>query len=208
MIFQFGFQPSQSSSGGGALYEVIRSWQEIGVYDVILPFLLVFTLAFAILEKSKIFGSEKRNINLIVGLILGLLFLQNNYLVYMVQRFLPNVSMMLIVFLMFLLILALFGGENAAWSGGALTLGFIVSVVTIILSLSTDWLPFGEWGLLDYYNSLDPGTRGFIWLIILILVVVGFVTHEKKGGNDSGGFWNALKDIAEGTKKGSGNKGG
>ncbi len=197
MMFQFGFQPS----GGGALLDVIRSWQEIGVYDVILPFLLVFTLAFAILEKSKIFGSDKRNINLIVGLILGLLFLQNNYLVYMVQRFLPNVSMMLIVFLMFLLIFAIFGGESTAWSGGALTLGFIVSIVTIILALSTDLLPFGEWGILDYYNSLDPGTRGFIWLIILILVVVGFVTRGEKTQGE-GGFWSGLRDLVEGTKGG------
>ena len=201
MMFQFGFQPTS----GGALLDVIRSWQEIGVYDVILPFLLVFTLAFAILEKSKIFGSDKRNINLIVGLILGLLFLQNNYLVYMVQRFLPNVSMMLIVGLMFLLLFAIFGGENREWTGGSLTLGFIVSIAAIILALSTDLLPFGEWGILDYYNSLDPGTRGFIWLIILILLVVGFVTHEKKG-KSGGGFWSALGELAEGTK-GSGKKG-
>ena len=198
MMFQFGFQPTS----GGALLDVIRSWQEIGVYDVILPFLLVFTLAFAILEKSKIFGQDKRNINLIVGLILGLLFLQNNYLVYMVQRFLPNVSMMLIVGLMFLLLFAIFGGENREWTGGALTLGFIVSIVAIILALSTDLLPFGEWGLLDYYNSLDPGTRGFIWLIILILVVIGFVTRGEKSSGHEGGFWDTLKNITEGTKGG------
>ena len=32
---------------------------KLGVYDIILPFLLVFTLVFAILEKTKILGLEK-----------------------------------------------------------------------------------------------------------------------------------------------------
>ncbi len=168
------------------------------MYDVILPFLLVFTLAFGILEKSKIFG-DKRNINMIVSLILGLLFLQNNYLVFVVQRFLPNVSIMLIIFLMFLLLFAIFGGTHTAWSGGALTLGFIVSIVAIIMALSTDLLPFGGGGLLDFYYSLDPATRGLIVFIIILLIVVGVVTHEKKG---SGGAWKGLQDLVAGTHGG------
>ncbi|MBW2999610.1 hypothetical protein KY339_02955, partial [Candidatus Woesearchaeota archaeon] len=32
---------------------------EIGVYDVVLPFLLVFTIVFAVLEKTRILGVEK-----------------------------------------------------------------------------------------------------------------------------------------------------
>ena len=40
--------------------ETIIFFEELGVYDVILPFLLVFCIVFAILEKSKIFGTEKR----------------------------------------------------------------------------------------------------------------------------------------------------
>ena len=33
--------------------------QDFGFFDVVLPFLLVFTLVFGILEKTKIFGTEK-----------------------------------------------------------------------------------------------------------------------------------------------------
>jgi len=32
---------------------------EIGMYDVVLPFLLVFTIVYAILEKTRIFGVEE-----------------------------------------------------------------------------------------------------------------------------------------------------
>ena len=32
---------------------------EIGIFDGVLPFLLVFTIVFALLEKTKVFGTEK-----------------------------------------------------------------------------------------------------------------------------------------------------
>ena len=31
---------------------------KLGVYEVLLPFLLIFTIVFAILEKTKVFGTE------------------------------------------------------------------------------------------------------------------------------------------------------
>ena len=34
-------------------------FHDIGIYDVVLPFLLTFTIVFAMLEKTKIYGTEK-----------------------------------------------------------------------------------------------------------------------------------------------------
>ena len=42
-----------------AFRQVINVLVDLGVYDVILPFLLVFTIVFAILEKTKVLGLEK-----------------------------------------------------------------------------------------------------------------------------------------------------
>ena len=39
--------------------ESLVFFDQVGLYDVVLPFLLVFTLVFGVLEKSKIFGTEK-----------------------------------------------------------------------------------------------------------------------------------------------------
>ena len=38
---------------------IIEFFEKIGIYDVVLPFLLVFTIVFAILEKTKVFGTLK-----------------------------------------------------------------------------------------------------------------------------------------------------
>ena len=38
---------------------VLSFFNDIGIYDVILPFLLIFTIVFAILEKTKVLGVEE-----------------------------------------------------------------------------------------------------------------------------------------------------
>ena len=41
--------------------------------EVILPFLLVFAVVFAILQKTKILGEGKKQIDAIVSLVIGLI---------------------------------------------------------------------------------------------------------------------------------------
>src|SRR3989344_2229777 len=51
---------------------LISELQSLGVYDYFLPFLLIFAIVFAILEKTKIFG-EKTNINVVVSILIALI---------------------------------------------------------------------------------------------------------------------------------------
>jgi len=40
--------------------------------DYILPFVLIFTLIFAILQKTKLLGEDNRNVDVLIGLVVGL----------------------------------------------------------------------------------------------------------------------------------------
>ena len=51
--------------------DIFYQLQSSGFYEFALPFLLVFTIVFAILEKTKLFGGGKKNINLIIGIVVG-----------------------------------------------------------------------------------------------------------------------------------------
>ena len=95
------------------LGDVMRYFEEIGVYEVALPFLLIFTLVFAILQKSKILGEKAKNFNVVIALVVGILFIRNTQLVALVNRLLPNVAMFIVIFLMLLLLLAIFMKESA-----------------------------------------------------------------------------------------------
>ena len=90
---------------------VIEFLGDLGVYDIILPFLLVFTIVFAILEKTKILGVEKidgreltkKNLNSMVAFIMSFLVIASTQLVSVINEVMANVVLLLILAICFLM---------------------------------------------------------------------------------------------------------
>ncbi|MDD5177669.1 MAG: hypothetical protein PHT54_00075 [Candidatus Nanoarchaeia archaeon] len=168
---------------------------------MLLPFLLVFTLVFAVLQKIKLFGKDERNIkgiNVVVSLVIALLFVRNQYLVELVNRFLPNVSMFLVVILMFLLLIGLFGGSSK-WKGWMLGLATIVSLIFVIWALTAEKL-FGSSGP-SWLSNMDSQTKATILFVAVFVVVIWLVVREPKKEEDSNWATKLLKGVAEGVKE-------
>ncbi|MBM3200686.1 hypothetical protein FJZ53_07130 [Candidatus Woesearchaeota archaeon] len=159
----------------------LESW---GLYDVMLPFLLVFVLVFAILEKIQLFGRESKKFNAIIALVIGMLLVrggEQSYLVEFINRYLPNVSAVIVVFLGFMIILGLFGVGAGAFRGGLMIFFIIISLIGGIWALtkatedSNVQLPFGI-----ELTEQDAGASVVI-AIFLIIISVAFM-KPKKGG--------------------------
>lgn len=164
---------------------ILAQWEDMGVFNVLLPFLLVFAITFAILEKVKIFGADKRNINGIIAAILGILVARNQYVVGIINRFLPNISLFMVIILMFLLLLGIFGGAYTGWQGGMLTIAAIVSLFFVIWSLSSDFI--GEqFGLPDWLWGFDEQTKSSILMIGIFVFVIWLVMRESGSSGSSG----------------------
>ena len=52
--------------------ELVYFIEDFRVMDVLLPFLLIFTIVFAILQKTKIMGKERKNYNVVIALVVAL----------------------------------------------------------------------------------------------------------------------------------------
>ena len=50
------------------LWSVFSYWESAGFFDIFLPFILVCCWVFAILEKVKVFGEDKRGSHGVVAL--------------------------------------------------------------------------------------------------------------------------------------------
>ena len=78
----------------------------------ILPFLLVFVLVFAILQKSKLFGEGKSQIDALIALVIGLTLIgfpqPRDYIVTM----LPWLAVALVVLLVVFLIYGFMASDN------------------------------------------------------------------------------------------------
>ena len=176
------------------VYDLFSQIQGTGFYEFALPFLLIFTLVFAILEKIKLFGKEARRINVVVALVIGLIFVNQFEIVDRLNLFLPKVSLFIVVAVMFLILVGLFGVNVEGGFSGIILFLFTVASLFIIY-----------WALLPGTDLFGLGGSDFsYWLennasLLLFLVIIGIIIWAVvgKGGNTSGGksFLEKFEDV-------------
>ena len=171
------------------LYDLITALESTGAFDIALPFLLIFTITFAVLQKIQLFGQGKKNIDLIISLVLSFLTIRNVFITELINRFLPNVAMFLIIILMFLLILGTFGGQTPSYGNFMGIVAFLVSLFFVITALSSD---IGYGFVLPYYitDFFDYQTKAMILFVGGIVAVVYFATSTEKPK-----IWETLKEV-------------
>lgn len=175
-----------------------------GVTEVLLPFLLIFTLVFAILQKTKILGDDKKNFNVVIALVAGLAVViphvSNSYptgtdVVDIINQVLPQVSLVLVGFLMFLILIGIFGAESkwigASWSGLMALLSLVIIAGIFIAAIFPGW-NFSDW--IYYYFGSEA-----ISLLIVILIfglIIWFITKPETGpGAGAENFMDKLENF-------------
>ncbi|MBU4242245.1 MAG: hypothetical protein KKA65_00880 [Nanoarchaeota archaeon] len=169
-----------------ALGSAMDFLKDFGFFDVILPFLLVFTIVFAILEKTRIFGSEeidgkpypKKNLNAMIAFVMGFFVVAARQVVESLQVSLPNVALVLIIAVSFMMLAGSFMGDETFSFKGKwaqfLTLIMFIAVVLIFLN-SLGWLDV----IIDFINKYTGEVLVPAVLIIVILLAIFFVVGGK-----------------------------
>ena len=183
------------------LGNVLLFFQRIGIYDVVLPFLLTFTIIFAIFEKSKILGTEKvedtvytkKDLNAMASFVIAFLVIASSRLVETITRVSSNIVILVLLGVFYLLLVGTFWtpsketGENwTALTGKWNTLFMIIMFIGIIIvfldairdETGRSWLEV----LWDYLSQFWTSTAvASIILIIFLIVFVWFMARGKEG---------------------------
>ncbi|HLD88599.1 MAG TPA: hypothetical protein VI894_00180 [Candidatus Nanoarchaeia archaeon] len=175
--------------------DVFTYLADIGVLDSLLPFLLVFTIVFAILQKGNIFGTEKKNINVVIALIMGLAVViphvtgtypPNADVVNIMNSALPNVSIVIIAVIMVLLMIGIFA-PDVSWFGSSIQ-GWMVLIaiaaVFFIFGNAAGWWQTPT--TLSFLNN--PDTQALIVIILVFGIIVWWVTSEPEKQTKMGWF--------------------
>ena len=175
-------------------YDVFMQLQGSGFYEFLLPFLLMFTVVFAILEETKLFGTDddghsRKNINAVIALILGLLITSQFEVVAKLQYFLPRISLYIIISLMVLILIGLFAGDIRHGFGGVLLI--LVSLIALVLTFAA-LAPLMGFEV-TYWLQQNWQTL----LVIIIILIIIFAVIKSGGGSNGGGtsFSDAMKAI-------------
>ena len=170
------------------LRAIFAYWDVIGVFDVVLPFFLIFAVAYSIFTTSNILGADNK-VKGIVSAIIGVLFVQNSYLVGILQSFIPNVAMFIIVLLMIFLVAGTFLGEKGP-ATGAYAVAAVVALIFVVLALGG--LPGGYLPPWLYYY-FDDQTIAILLLIAVFVGIIWFVTKKPEAGK----FWPNLEKTVK-----------
>ena len=162
---------------GVNLAATIRSLEAAGFYDVLLPFILVFTIIFAILQKVRLFGPNSKNINVIVAVAIAFFTIRAAPVIVLMNQFLPKVSAMVLVLMMFLLILGVFGTSAEGWTGWPFFLAVLASIIGVGWSVFSS-IP-GMSTQLPSWLRLSSVDKGLLLLVGIILVIIVMFKDDR-----------------------------
>ena len=171
--------------------QVLVFFDSIGLFDVVLPFLLVFTIVFAILEKTKVLGTEeiegrkytKKNLNAIAAFTMAFLVVASSQLVEIITKVSANAVVVLFLSVLFLLLVGSFykEGEPVFLEGGWKVV-FMIIVFLAIIGIFLDAIkgPDGRTWLQRLSDFTGSGSDEVAGSVILLGLIVLFIVYAVK----------------------------
>lgn len=161
--------------------------EALSIIDVVIPFLLVFTVTFALLQKIKLFDHTKRqkHYNLPISLILAFFFIMNVERVNILNAILIKSITVIIAGLFLQIIVVALAGEYKMlkkWYTSA----FIIGVFLLIAISSFDWFKLSEiTELLRFF--INPVILGLAVFVLIIWFITRGENSIGSGSRSSSG---------------------
>jgi hypothetical protein len=175
------------------LQDFFMALERVGVVDVLIPFILVFVIVFAVLQKTKILGTigntdkPNKSANVMIALVMGLAVViphvtgtypQNRDVVNIINAALPNISVVVVAIVMLLLILGIWGKGVKVGETPLATVAVWIAIIAVVLIFGSaaNWWHTPSW--LDWLKNSD--TQAMIIIVLVFAVIIWLVTREPK----------------------------
>ena len=154
--------------------DVLLFWIKLGVLDVVLPFLLVFTVTYAILDRTRVLGERdggpRKNYNATVAVCIALISVAVLSTVKTITLIAQYSAIALIVLVLFWLIFGLLGIKGFKNKHVVPVLGMLVTGVVAVYAL-------GAWGWLSF-SWLNGYVLGPVIIVGVLVLLVWYVTRK------------------------------
>ncbi|MBS3091324.1 hypothetical protein J4217_02660 [Candidatus Pacearchaeota archaeon] len=152
--------------------------------EMVLPFLLVFTIVFAVLQKSEILGKGKKQIDALVALAIGLILVAFGNYAQIIAQMSAFLGVALVIILVFLLLTGIFyePGKFELHKGVKYTgMGLAALAVIIAVLYYTNSLGF----IIDAFKG--EGSTLLVNVIFVVIIVAAVAALIWGGGKAEGG---------------------
>lgn len=150
--------------------------------NFVYPFLIVFFIVFAVLEKTKLFGEEKKQLNALLAFVIGLVFVSAVFPKMVVANMILFLSVAIVIVFV---VLMLWGFVFSTKEGFVLTDGMkigLFAVVTIALIIGILWAAGVSGKAYDFLFNQSWSEAFWTNLIFVILIGVALAAMIKGTG--------------------------
>jgi len=176
---------------------IINFLGRLGFYDVILPFLLVFTLIYAILDKTRILGNEpgegdhpRRNLNSIIAFVTAFIFISAKELVAIVNQAVANIAVLAVLGVFMMILFGLFYQEGEFDFAKKHKNWFKFMVVFMGVGVFLIFLHALTWDkiILDFFldaSDLSEAVSAVVFLALVALFIYFVSVYEPSDDDDN-----------------------
>lgn len=147
--------------------------------DIILPFILIFVVLFAILQKTKLLGDGVQQINAVVAFVIAGIFVAFSAYVVWLKSFVIFLAIALFILFIFMLIYGFMYADNKEGFKLGTELKIIITVVAFIAVVVAALVITKTWdNVYDFFTVSNTGSN-----VIFIILIVGAVVAVLFGGS-------------------------
>ncbi|MAG10763.1 hypothetical protein CMI44_00420 [Candidatus Pacearchaeota archaeon] len=176
------------SYGGGQIGSIITQWQEVGIFSFLLPFLLIFTLVYGILQKANLFRGTNKAVNPIIGLTVALIAIQFEILPQFFSVIFPKLGVALVILLVALILVGLVLPKDTWVIYTLFAIGAIIMIVVLVQTAGELGWAAGYW-----WNENWPIVAGAIFILVIMGVIVGASKDNGDFDKSASPFLRALQ---------------
>lgn len=155
-----------------SLYDLYAQWETSGVFDFLLPVLLIFSIIFGILTSTKVLG-QNRGINFVIAASVALMAMRLQIVSDFFALLLPGLGIGIAVIVVVLIMAGLFMGKGNMdqWMPTFFWGGVVIGLIVILVVLNS----FAWFGSVWWQQNWVS----IIWIVVLIAVLAPFFTEHK-----------------------------
>lgn len=182
------------------LKEVFVAFEDLGVVDVVIPFVIIFVILFAVFEKAKMFKDSK--VNAVLAVVISFIAIAAVDVAKNINLFSYYLVLALFGGITILIFLGIFGGmpdvltkERKWWT---MVIFFILLCLVLLYSLYASGVRL-DLGPVSYdvFRQLVP----IAVAILVFILIVWFITSGGKAATSAGAGAAAKGSAAEAEKK-------
>lgn len=185
---------------GNFFIETLQYWVDLGLYDVFLPFIFIYTIVYAVLQKTNLLGQYK-NINSLVSFCIGFIATASIQTVSTVQMFFSATGFLVVVGLCVMILIGMFGLKSIN-TGDKWYNKLPKNIVMIIIAIGFFYLAAVGFGFDTFIVNILPAFPTVVTQTILVGAVFVIIIWYIVGGTGS----KNLNSNKEGSKSADASK--